>query len=359
MELVNYPILALSVCTAVVTTLRITQLPPRRLPIWELNRRVGGFALVAAASLVYSVHLVLNDLGPVKNAGTVAFHLLVVGICGSIELILHTLRRQDVDPRTIRRITWRVTLIAATLTIAWLRGFTHEPVDQLIDLRADPAVRVYGLLVHAYLLWVLSRLVITFIRHAHHRLTQRPIKAASYLLVAAGCACFAVVNAVHLSGWIYSWNVPQAALSRGAPLYFGLIVAGLILVGIGEPLADELHARRKLHVMTALWRDLRHLSDTELTGPRPRSAQVRLQRAYAETADALALLSPTGPLEPTPEAIAHAIHAGRVQAVTPEHPVSLADTLPPRASRRHDQQVMERIAAIYRHHQRARRATNA
>lgn len=80
------------------------------------------------------------------------------------------------------------------------------------------------------------------------------------------------------------------------------------------------------------------------------SAQVQLQRAYAEIADSLASLSPTVDVAPTPDAVARAILTGAVEKAELSRPArpTFAEILPPPASRTEDLQAMEQIARAYR-----------
>lgn len=187
MELINYPIMALSACVIAVTIIRVAQLPPGRIRLWEFNRQAGGFILVGLTSMVYSVHRVLNDMWPFKNAGTVSFHVLMITVGASIELVLHTLRSPTVDERAITRIVRRCLLLMTLLIITWLYGFSSEVVDELITLRHVPMAQLYGVSFHAYMVWMLGSVVVTFTGQTMATWRRRPIKAASYLSVAIGC----------------------------------------------------------------------------------------------------------------------------------------------------------------------------
>lgn len=348
--MINYPILAMSLCVAAITVLRFMRLPPGRLFLWEFNQRVGGFLLVAITSFVYSFQRPLNSVGPPWSIGTVAFHVLMVLMGGSLEMILHSLRREEVSQRSVRRVTVRAGVIFGVLLMTWVLGFSQHQIENLFSLRDQPFIRVYGVIFHAYMVWVLVAVVRSFGSRALEARVRRPIKAASYLFVAAGCACFTVINLIHLAAWVLGFVARPEVVSAGSPVYFGLIVVGLILVGVGEPLANEFQALRQLRTILPLWRRLSELSSIGLLPPgRIWSAQVRLQRGWAEIADALASLAPTEQIEPTPGGVALAIHSGKVTPLTAVGArLSLAETLPVRVSRRDDREVMDEIATEYK-----------
>lgn len=340
MGLINWPILFMAACCTFMAVVRVRQVSLRGMPLWEINRTIGGFGLLAATAVVYAFQGALEVYAP--RVASIAFPLGMILLGGSLDLMVYTLRHPRISHRTSVRILLRSAVIASVLVVIWAFGIPTQRGNPL-ELRDHLGLRVFAVVFHGYLAWVLGSVVASFGNRARDAWSRRRLKASSYLLVAIGCAYFLIINLLYLSAWSFGWSFNPGA--PGHAIFFGCIVGGAILLVVGEPLAAEIRSRRRLRSMAGLWRRLSHLSGDPgvLAAERAWSSQVQLQRAYAEIADALSALSPTQAIAPTSRGVARAIHSGDVERTRPGS-LSLSELLPSCSSRTEDQLRMKELA---------------
>lgn len=341
----DWPFIALSVVATFVGLERVWQLRDDSPTLTEKAILVALFSVGVAAAAYGTMELTAGFL----NIGLVVWHVLAAVIIGSLEMVLLTLRTENVQPAAVRAIKLRCLTVVVLLLVSWPLGLADAPATRSID-----SVASYGLsaivsltIFPAYIIWGLSQVVILSLRRLPADIRRRPISTLALLMIATGSAGFIWINLVMSFHLLTAQTFDREALLAPAPLFLALCVGGAVLLAAGERLHEELRARLQLRRLTPLWERMIELSSRELHLPaRTLPTPARAQRAYVEISDAICTLRVS-----TKEKLdlVEAVEALRRGDVTddPDAP-TLSQALPPRRTRRDDIQLIHALAREYR-----------
>lgn len=340
----NWAFVALGICAALLGVERAVRQRGEPVTLTQRCIIISLFAIGVGAVAYGTTGLT----APFDNIGRVIWHCAAAILVGALEILIVTLRSEQVSTRTVRHILARSGTVLALLLIAWPLGTAYEPtigVDRLSDHTFSTAVTL--IVFPAHVIRALTQVVFLSIFRIPRDIMRRPISTIALLLIAVGCTGFIWINAMTAlymnTGRITESGGPLAL----SPLCLAVSVAGAVMLAVGERLYDEISARYQLRQLTPLWQRMIELSDQDLhLSVQNFPAPSRLQRAYVEIADAICTLRIVvdGPYDP--ESVTSALRRGDVTE-DPTRP-TLSRALPPRQTRREDLQLIMVLANTYR-----------
>jgi hypothetical protein len=268
------------------------------------------------------------------NIGLAVWHSFVPILIGSLEMIVLTLRVEDVPRRAVRRIMLTAGLASAILLGTWLPGFAFVgPVQRLTTIRPwNLALTIHLAVFHGYAIWGCVQFVVLALIRVPRDFKRRPTYATALFLTGIGAAGFAWMNVMIIYHVLTDDSERAISSVIGLNVIFlGTFVLGCALLAVGERIYDNLTARWRLHGLQQLWERVIELSiyDLRLASHLPAPAQV--QRAYVEILDALDTLRVDTTAQLTVDQVADILRSGAV--TDDELAPTISQVLPRRASR--------------------------
>lgn len=315
---------------------------------------VSVLLLIGATAVVYGT---MEFTDGFYNIGLGLWHALLSMTIGGLEVVALAMRSERVPPGALGRTVARSVAVTTTLLATWIIGFAHQPpIYSLgIDAERNPAVMVHMVVFTGYIVWGLLRILALCVRQLKRDWGRRPVSMVASLMIFAGCAGFIWVNVAVNTALVLGLWVDMPWIYGPTPLYLSIILAGALLLALGDRLYDEVVARYRLRRMNALWDRMMelmpldlHLDSSKLGTP------ARLQRAYVEISDAMCMLRVERGTRTGPEGIAELLFWGEV--VEDQQAPTVSQALPERRTRREDLEAIHALADAYRRYDREQSA---
>ncbi|MDP9904747.1 hypothetical protein [Arthrobacter bambusae] len=337
---VNWIFLVLAAFSLFLAVERTLRLKEHRATVNHRAMNVALITLGVAASAYGTMMLT----AAFYNFGLALWHGLLGILIGALEVIVLTLRFEQIPLRTLRRAQLRSGLVTLVLFSTWPSGFAWAPpISDLTKIDPpNPAVIFHIAVFHLYIIWGLLQLLRVTFSRVPREFGRRPISAIALIMVGLGCIGFIGVN-VDLGGSILIGVHQEVAVIR-APTgtFLGLCVGGAGLLGFGERIWTAIIARYRLWQLSRLWEISVKLSTAELRFLMQLPATAKMQRAYIEISDALSTLRIDTDRQLTVKEVAALLLRGETTEDRSAPTVSQA--LPPRTTRLEDLHMIHALA---------------
>lgn len=341
----NWFFIAMSVSSLVLGFERLWRLSDDP-PTLTNRAMLSALFILSAACAAYGT---MGLTASFHNLGLGLWHTLLGVLIGSLEMVVLTLRQEEVTRRAVRGVIARSAVVTLVLLLTWLPAFGHQEPMRRIDFGSlrDWALIVHLLVFHAYIIWGLMQVVLLSLNRLPRDIRRRPISTAALLMMATGCIGFVWVNLVIAAELFKGRAVGAASTVVPTSVLLALCVGGAGLLAVGERVHEEITARYQLRRLNPLWWRMMELSTQDLRLPTGTlSSPARLQRAYVEISDAICTLrvDTEGQLG-VPEVV-EILRRGEL--TQDRQAPTISEALPPRRTRREDLELIHALARAYR-----------
>lgn len=324
--------------------------------LWQLRNRtatLSGKAIIVAQLSLGMLCIAYGTVGvtaPYLNVG-MAFWTAVSGpLIGSLEILVLTLRTEQVPPAAVRRVLLRAGFVTAFLLATWLPAFAFTgPTDiNFVRPPINPALVAHELVFHGYVIWGLSQTVVLAVQRVPQDIRRRPTYGVALLIIGIAAIGFALMN-VLIPYYLFAGRNETAMNTVIAPnvVFLASFVIGSGLLAVGERVQDEIVARYRLGQLRHIWARTIELSTFDLRLATHLPAPDQLQRAYVEIMDALCTLRVETETSLTVEQAADILRQGAITD-DPTAP-TISEALPIRRTRQEDLTLVHTLAKSYRH----------
>lgn len=278
--------------------------------IWSWSFTLAVTFLAAGVSC-FPLSPWINSASGEPNLAQLIMHVTVTVAAGCVLVFLHTLRRDDVQPRVVSAIAALTAVAIGLITVSWLKAPFHS--QDLPDIAVAPITRASGIYFCTWYVWLVVVLFLTASWCAAElRSPQPPVLRIGLrcigLSTALGAFTFSVAGIRivlrALTGDLWSGISTFVQISSAVTLTG--IAAGTVLFAVGPQVVATLHAKRVRRDIAPLVDRLSELYPTiVLRSDRLKSHQERLQREKTEVFDGLRLL----PVQPRTDQSSHEVIA--------------------------------------------------
>ncbi|WP_284982404.1 hypothetical protein [Arthrobacter sp. efr-133-TYG-118] len=337
---VNWVFIALAGVSFFLAIERTVRLKDQRETVNHQAMSVALLTLGIAATAYGTMTLTASFF----NFGLAMWHGLLGILIGALEVIVLTLRFEQIPPLTLRRALVRSGLVTLVLFATWPLGFAWAPpISALTKIDPlNPAVAFHIAVFHLYIIWGLLQLLRLSFSRVPGEFGRRPISAVALVMVGFGCAGFIWVNAVLGGSVLIGIHQDVAIIRAPTGIFLSLCVGGAALLGFGERAWAAIVTRYRLWQLGKLWEVSVHLSSSELRLRMQLPASARTQRAYIEISDALSTLRVDTERQLTVKEVAALLIHG--ETTEDRLAPTISQALPPRSTRLEDLQMIHALA---------------
>lgn len=338
--MVNWPFILLALGSIVLVVERTWRLRHEQKNLNQVAMNTALITLAVAATAYGTMYLTQ----PFYNIGLATWHGLLGPLIGALEVVVLTLRYEQVPRSAVRAALVRSGLVTVVLFVTWPLGFaTAGPIGDLAKVSPlNLPVLVHIAVFHLYIIWGLLQLAVLTFSRVRSEFSRRPISALALMLVGLGCAGFIWVNVVLGASVLMGVRQDVEAVRAPTAAFLGLCVGGAALLGFGERLWTAAMARYRLWQLKRLWELAVELSPTEIQRRLQLPPTARMQRAYIEISDALSTLRIQTDRELEVDEVAAALIRGETTMDRSAPTVSHA--LPARKTRLEDLMMIHALA---------------
>ncbi|WP_394941154.1 hypothetical protein [Psychromicrobium sp. YIM B11713] len=340
LDKVNWIFIALAVVSLFLAVERTVRLKDQRETVNHQAMSVTLLTIGVAASAYGTMTLTASFY----NFGLAMWHGLLGILIGALEVIVLTLRFEQIPRLTLRLALVRSGLVTLVLFATWPLGFAWAPpISDLTKIDPlNPAVVLHIAVFHLYIIWGLFQLLRLSFSRVPREFGRRPISAVALVMVGFGCAGFIWVNSVLGGSVLIGIHQNVAIIRDPTGIFLSLCVGGAALLGFGERAWAAIVTRYRLWQLGKLWEVSGHLSSSELQLRMQLPASARMQRAYIEISDALSTLRVDTKHQLTVQEVAVLLIHG--ETTDDRLAPTISQALPPRSTRLEDLHMIHTLA---------------